>query len=66
MKSKGRFALLGALILFLVFFGNVAMGAAGLGAPLGDVSEMLTMFAATILFVIGVLSREAAAAENGD
>ncbi len=54
-----------ALICFLIYFGNVAMGAAGLGAPLGDVAEMLTLFAATIFFVIGILMREAAAKRAG-
>ena len=59
MSGTGRPALLGALACFVVFFGNVSMGAAGLGAPLGDVAEMLTLFAAAVLFVAGVLVREA-------
>jgi len=58
--GKGGLLLIGALILFLAFFSNVAMGAAGLGAPLGDVAEMLTLFASSLLFVAGVLAREAA------
>ena len=57
----GRLALAGALICFLVFFANVALGAAGQAAPMGDVTEMLVLFAASILFVIGVLIREAEA-----
>lgn len=59
MTRHGRPALLAALILFAVFFANVVVGAAGGGAPLNDVAEMLTLFAATILFVAGVLKREA-------
>ncbi|MGF1527956.1 MAG: hypothetical protein ACFCBW_14365 [Candidatus Competibacterales bacterium] len=51
---------MGALICFLAFFGNVTLGATGLGVILGDVAEMLTLFVACILFAIGVLAREAA------
>lgn len=64
MRTTGTPSLIGALICFLCFFGNVALGAAGLGVVLGDVAEMLTLFAAALLFVAGVLAREAA--ENGD
>ena len=41
--------------------GNVAAGAAGLGVFLGDVVEMLMLLASTVLFVVGVLEREATA-----
>ena len=53
-----------ALICFLIYFGNVALGAAGLGAPLDDLAEMLTLFASSIFFVIGILMREAAAKQT--
>lgn len=67
MNRPGTPALAAALIGFLIFFGNVAAGAAGIGVLLGDVTEMLALFAAVILFVIGVLQRETAAArENND
>ena len=58
--GNGGLLLIGALIVFLAFFANVALGAAGLGAPLNDVAEMLTLFLASLLFVAGVLKREAA------
>ena len=61
MLGSGGLALIGALICFLVFFGNVTLGAAGEGVFLGDVAEMLTLFAASVLFVVGILAREAAA-----
>ncbi|MEM9147616.1 MAG: hypothetical protein AAGC57_15625 [Pseudomonadota bacterium] len=64
MIRSGTAALLAALVLFAAYFGNVAMGAAGLGAPLGDVPEMLTLLAAAIAFVAGVLAREATAAQS--
>ena len=60
MIRNGGPPLIAALICFLVYFGNVAMGAAGLGVLLGDVAEMLALFVAALLFVIGVLAREAA------
>lgn len=60
MTRNGGPPLLAALVCFVVFFTNVAMGAAGMGIFLGDVAEMLVLFAASIFFVIGVLAREAA------
>lgn len=64
MIRDGRIALVGALISFLIFFGNVAMGAAGLGVVVGDVAEMLTLFVAVLLFVAAVLMLEAADNRN--
>jgi len=61
MTRHGRPALFGALALFVLFFANVALGAAGLGAPLGDIAAMLTLLGASVLFVAGVLVREAEA-----
>ncbi|MBT3140461.1 hypothetical protein DS909_00880 [Phaeobacter gallaeciensis] len=49
-----------ALLLFATFGANVVMGSMGLGGFLGDVSEMLTLFAATIFFVAVILQKEAA------
>lgn len=60
MIRDGRIALVGALICFLVFFGNVAVGAAGFGVAFGDVTEMLALLASVLLFVAGVLMLEAA------
>jgi len=60
----GALPLIGSLIVFLVYFANVAIGAAGLDAPLGDVAEMLCLLAFSVLFVIGVLEREAASARS--
>jgi len=54
-----RLALIGALTLFVLFFTNVSMGAAGHGVFMGDVAEMLVLFGSSVLFVIGVLIREA-------
>ena len=59
MFRNGGLALTGALILFAGFFANVTLGAFGDGSVLGDVPEMLTLFASAVLFVIGVLAREA-------
>lgn len=60
MLRKGGAALAGASVCFLVYFANVAIGAAGAAPFLGDVPEALTLFAASCLFVAGVLGREAA------
>jgi len=59
MTRRGNLPLMLALVLFVAFFANVAAGAAGLGVYLGDVAEMLTLFASSVFFVIGILLREA-------
>ena len=50
--------------VFAVFFGNVALGAFAGRAVLGDVAEMLVLFAASILFVAAILKREADEKKN--
>lgn len=59
-------ALMLAGVLFAVFVVNVVLGATGGTAFLGDIGEMLTLFAATLAFVAAVLKREAAARKNKD
>jgi hypothetical protein len=61
MKKAANPAFALAALLFAVFVASVLGGAFGLGFRLGDVPEMLTLFAAVICFVIGILGREAAA-----
>ncbi|MCR9157180.1 MAG: hypothetical protein NXH80_08035 [Rhodobacteraceae bacterium] len=46
-------------IVFVVYFANVAMGAFAEAAFLSDVGEMLVLFAASILFVVAILQKEA-------
>jgi len=50
-----------AIALFSVFAVNVGVGSAGQPPFLSDIDEMLTLFAASIAFVIAILRREAAA-----
>ncbi|MEM7696196.1 MAG: hypothetical protein AAF318_17235 [Pseudomonadota bacterium] len=45
--------------LFVLFFGNVLMGALRRGEFLSDIVQVVMLFAACVLFVIGVLIREA-------
>ncbi len=52
-------------IVFVVYFANVALGAFAGRAFLGDVGEMLVLFAASILFVVAILKKEADREENG-
>lgn len=63
-NGAGRLPLSGALILFVIFLINVIAGAFGANRFFGDVFEMLTLFASVILFVVGVLDREAACGEQ--
>jgi hypothetical protein len=48
-----------SVAVFIVYFTNVALGALAGRAFLGDVGEMLALFAASILFVVAILKREA-------
>ena len=48
-----------AIIVFAIYFTNVALGAFAGSAFMGDVAEMLVLFAASILFVIAILQKEA-------
>jgi hypothetical protein len=66
MIGLGTPALVASLIFFAIFFGNVAIGAAGMGVFLGDVAEMLMLVAASVLFVVGILAREASARDGPD
>ncbi|MEM7524140.1 MAG: hypothetical protein AAF360_10360 [Pseudomonadota bacterium] len=49
-----------AILLIAVFTANVALGSRNGGAFLGDVGEMLVLFAASIAFVAAILAKEAA------
>lgn len=60
MKKNGTTAFALALLFFAVFAINVALGAFRAGVFLNDLSEMLTLFAAVICFVVGILARAAA------
>ncbi|PPB80952.1 hypothetical protein LV82_01685 [Albidovulum inexpectatum] len=53
-----------AAILALAFIANVVFGAFTGIALLSDVTEMLVLFAASVLFVIEILRREAAEQEK--
>ncbi len=53
-------------ILFAVFAANVVWGAVTGSPVLGDVSEMLVLFAASIAFVAVILRREALSENNND
>lgn len=48
-----------SIIVFVIYFTNVALGAFAGSAFLGDVGEMLVLFAASILFVVAILKKEA-------
>ncbi len=48
-----------SIVVFVIYFANVALGAFAGSAFLGDVGEMLVLFAASILFVIAILKIEA-------
>ena len=60
--------LYGSLIVFIIFFINVALGAFADSAFLGDIGEMLVLFVASLLFVVAILRKEAerAAGENSE
>lgn len=66
MKKPSLLTLLAAGVLFLAFFANVALGALGSKPPLGDIQEMLMLFAASLVFAVSVLLFEAEDRRSGD
>ena len=56
-RSRAAFTI--ALLIFLVFFSNVALGGAGFPTFLSDVGGAVTLFAAVFAFVVGILNAEA-------
>jgi hypothetical protein len=48
-----------SVVVFAFYFANVALGAFANSAFLGDVGEMLVLLAASILFVVAILKKEA-------
>lgn len=57
-------ALILSVILFAAFVGNVVLSSVTNDPILGDVAEMLVLFAASIAFVAAILQREAKAKSN--
>ena len=55
-----------SIVVFVVFFANVALGAFADSAVLGDVGEMIVLFSASILFVVAILQSEAVQKERDD
>lgn len=58
--------LIGAFIVFLAFFLNVALGAFADAAILGDVGEMMVLSCASVLFVVAILRKEADRLKDDD
>ncbi len=55
-----------AVVLFVLYFLNVSLGAFGTAAFLGDVSEMLLLAVSGLFFVVTILKREATAKDSTD
>lgn len=55
-----------SIVTFVIYFANVALGAFANAAVLGDLGEMLVLLAASILFVVAILQKEAAQSKNKD
>jgi hypothetical protein len=48
-----------SVVVFAIYFTNVALGAFANSAFLSDVGEMLVLLAASVLFVVAILKKEA-------
>ncbi len=59
MRSFEIYSFGASVVLFAIFFANVVVGASAGEPPLSNVVEMLALFAASALFVVGILLREA-------
>jgi hypothetical protein len=55
-----------SIVVFALFFTNVALGAFADSAILGDVGEMVILFSASILFVVAILQSEAVRKQKDD
>lgn len=55
-----------SIVVFALFFANVALGAFADSAILGDVGEMVILFSASILFVVAILQSEAVRKQKDD
>ncbi len=55
-----------SIVVFALYFANVALGAFADSAILGDVGEMLVLFSASILFVVAILQSEAVRKQKDD
>jgi hypothetical protein len=55
-----------SVVVFAIYFANVALGAFANSAFLGDVGEMLVLLAASILFVVAILKKEADHKDKND
>ena len=55
-----------SLGVFIIYFANVAVGAYTRSPVLGDVAEMVVLFVASILFVVGILKKEAERQKDSD
>lgn len=64
MSKLANYSLIVSGIFFTAFFLNVVFGALGNKAPLNDIQEMLTLFAAAIFFSASVLLLEFNAAKT--
>lgn len=53
-------------VLFAAYLANVVTGSVSGTALLGDVGEMLLLFAASVAFVFGILKCEDTAKKNND
>ncbi|MEP3276857.1 MAG: hypothetical protein ABJN26_13590 [Stappiaceae bacterium] len=53
-----------SIVVFALYFTNVALGAFAGSAVLGDVGEMLVLLVASILFVVAILQKEAERKNN--
>jgi hypothetical protein len=62
MRNVGSYLVLTSSGLFILYFANVVAGSLAGQVFLSDVGEMLTLFAACIVFVIGILHLEKRAA----
>ena len=58
MRKPENWLLGAALVVFVVFFANVTIGAAGFEVFLSDPTEMMTLLAACILFVAATVRCE--------
>ena len=55
-----------SLIVFVIFFLNVALGAFADASFLDDVGEMMVLFSASVMFVVAILKQESDRSRDDD
>lgn len=64
MTLNGTLMIILSLVVFIIYLGNVTLGAMAMPRMFDIVGEMMVMMTSAIIFVAGILMKEAEAARK--